>query len=148
MRTRCALMAPLCRKARLSVHHRARGALRLYRLKWCRGGAGMCIILPRRDEQMQVRLLPRSSERWRIMKGIGDGQPGPGDGLHEVPRECQVLSVREFVRQRDLPLFKGDPVRPLVPFCRTKVGVRIPSAQAGRLRERSYTRSSRSSRAT
>ena len=60
------------------------------------------------------------------MKGIGDGQPGPGDGVHEVPRECQILSVREFVRQRDLPLFKGDPVRPLVPFCRTKVGVRIP----------------------
>ena len=60
-----------------------------------------------------------------VMKGIGDRQPGPGNGVHQVPRQCQVLPVGEFVRQRDFPLFKGHPVHPLVPFGRTKVGVRI-----------------------
>ena len=34
--------------------------------------AGMCVVLPGREEQVQVRLLPRAVQGWRIMKGIGD----------------------------------------------------------------------------
>ena len=103
----------------------ALGVVPVIPLEVGRGSAGMCIILPCRDEQMEVRLLARAAQRRRIMKGIGDRQPRPGNGVHQVPRQCQVLSVGEFVRQRDLPLFKRHPVRPLVPFRRTKVGVRI-----------------------
>ena len=70
---------------------------------------------------MEVRLLTGTTECWRIMQGIGDGQTVPSDGLYQVPREDQVLPVREFVWQRDLPFFKGHAILALVLFCRTKV---------------------------
>ena len=82
---------------------------------------------------MEVRLLARTPQRRRIMKGVGDRQPRPGNGVHQVPHECHILSVGEFVRQRDLPLFKRHPVRPLVPFRRTKVGVRIALSPGGKI---------------
>ena len=85
----------------------------------------MCVVLPGRDEQVEVGLLARAVQGRGIMKGIGDRQPRPGNGVHQVPRQCQVLPVGEFLRQRHLPLFERHPVHPLVPFRRTKVGVRI-----------------------
>ena len=88
MRTRCALMAPLCQNAASFSCPPALGVRSVIPLEVGRGGAGMGIILPGRDEEMEVRLLARSVQRRRIMKGIGDGQPGPGDGIHEVPHQC------------------------------------------------------------
>ena len=85
----------------------------------------MCIILPGRDEQVEVGLLARAVQGRGVMKGIGDRQPRPGNGVHQVPRQCQVLPVREFLRQRDFPFFKGHPVHALVAFRRTKVRVWI-----------------------
>ena len=67
------------------------------------------------------------------MEGIGDGQPIPGNGVHQVPHEDHILRVGEFVRQRDFPLFKRHPVRTLIAFGCTKVGMRIALSPGGKV---------------
>ena len=104
------------------------------------GGAGMCVVLSCRDEQMEVGLMCRAVQRLWIVEGVGDRQPGPGNLVHQVTHEAHVLSQGQLVRERDLPLLERDAApscivgrQPLALLSRTKVGVRIALSPRGEI---------------
>ena len=71
------------------------------------GGARVLVSLPRRYEQVQMRLLVRATERRGIMKGIGTGQQVPGNDLEEIAHKGHVGPVSQHVGEQNLPLLKG-----------------------------------------
>ena len=89
------------------------------------GGPRMGIILAGRDQQVQMWLLARAIQGRGVMERVGDRQTVPGNGIDQVPHEGHILPMGQLLGQGDFPFFKGHPVRPFVPFCCTKVRVRI-----------------------
>src|SRR5207253_4219039 len=71
------------------------------------GGARVLIGLPCRQEQVEMRLLGRATERRGIMKGIGTGQQVPSNDLEEIAHKGHVGPVSQHVGEQNLPLLKG-----------------------------------------
>jgi hypothetical protein len=102
-------------------------------LEVLRGCPGMRVILPSRDQHMEMRLLLGLVHGARVMKGIGDWQCVPCNGVHEISRQGHVFTVRQLVRQRNFHLQERHTTRPLVLLGGLEVDVRVAISPGGQV---------------
>ena len=84
------------------------------------------IRLPPRDQQMEMRLLPRPTDRRWTVESVGHREPVSGNRADQIAHEIHVLARTELEGQRELPFFKRIPIGPFIALRGPEVGVRTP----------------------